>query len=86
MGETTVEHAAPGNSADDEDDNFEYPTAWRLAAITTALCLSVFCMALVRTIMMVTQVVSRSKLIDTSGQHNHRDRHSPHHRSIQSPK
>jgi hypothetical protein len=47
MGEKTVEHAAPGNSSDDEDDDFEYPTAWRLAAITTALCLSVFCMALV---------------------------------------
>jgi hypothetical protein len=34
-------------SASDDDDNFEYPTGWRLAAITIALCLSVFCMALV---------------------------------------
>jgi hypothetical protein len=32
----------------DDDDDFEYPTKWRLAAITMALCLSVFCMALVR--------------------------------------
>lgn len=31
----------------DDDDNFEYPTKWRLTAITVALCLSVFCMALV---------------------------------------
>lgn len=37
-------------SASDEDDDFEYPTKWRLAAITVALCLSVFCMALDNTI------------------------------------
>jgi hypothetical protein len=48
MNEQAVEHPAPGSSSDDDDDNFEYPTAWKLAAITTALCLSVFCMALVR--------------------------------------
>jgi hypothetical protein len=34
-------------SAEEEDD-FEYPAKWRLTAITIALCLSVFCMALVR--------------------------------------
>lgn len=34
-----------GNS--DEEDDFEYPTKWKLAIITLALCLSVFCMALV---------------------------------------
>ncbi|KAI4619451.1 MFS sugar transporter [Alternaria ethzedia] len=34
----------------DDDDNFEYPTKWRLTAITVALCLSVFCMALDNTI------------------------------------
>jgi hypothetical protein len=34
----------------DEDDNIEYPSSWRLALITIALCLSVFCMALVRTL------------------------------------
>ena len=34
-------------TSDDDDDNFEYPTKWRLTAITVALCLSVFCMALV---------------------------------------
>lgn len=37
-------------AVDDEDDNIEYPSSWRLALITVALCLSVFCMALVRTL------------------------------------
>jgi hypothetical protein len=37
-------------SASDEDDDFEYPTKWKLTAITIALCLSVFCMALDNTI------------------------------------
>ncbi|KAH3986228.1 hypothetical protein HBH98_031360 [Parastagonospora nodorum] len=37
-------------SADDEEDGFEYPKSWKLAAITIALCLSVFCMALDNTI------------------------------------
>jgi hypothetical protein len=37
-------------NAEEEEDNFEYPAKWRLTAITIALCLSVFCMALVRTI------------------------------------
>lgn len=36
------------SASDEEDDDFEYPTKWRLTAITIALCLSVFCMALVR--------------------------------------
>ena len=31
----------------EEEDAFEYPTKWKLAAISIALCLSVFCMALV---------------------------------------
>jgi len=34
----------------DDEDTFEYPTKWKLAAITLALCLSVFCMALDNTI------------------------------------
>lgn len=34
-------------SIGDEEDDFDYPTGWRLAVITLALCLSVFCMALV---------------------------------------
>jgi hypothetical protein len=31
----------------DEDDSHQYPPKWRLALITTAMCFSVFCMALV---------------------------------------
>lgn len=48
VGEKTAQ-AAPGTASDDEDedDNFVYPTAWKLGAISIALCLSVFCMALV---------------------------------------
>ena len=34
-------------AAEDNEDGFEYPKAWRLAFISVALCLSVFCMALV---------------------------------------
>ena len=35
------------NAAEEEDPEPEYPTSWKLAMITIALCLSVFCMALV---------------------------------------
>jgi hypothetical protein len=34
-------------TANEEDEQVEYPAKWRLALITIALCLSVFCMALV---------------------------------------
>jgi len=37
-------------SSASEEDETDYPKAWKLAAITIALCLSVFCMALVRPI------------------------------------
>lgn len=37
-------------AAAEEEDDFEYPTKMKLAAITVALCLSVFCMALDNTI------------------------------------
>jgi hypothetical protein len=46
---TLKRNSQDGASSDDEDD-FEYPTKWRLTAITIALCLSVFCMALDNTI------------------------------------
>ncbi|OCL13154.1 MFS general substrate transporter [Glonium stellatum] len=39
-----------GDAASDEEAEHEYPTAWKLAMITIALCLSVFCMALDNTI------------------------------------
>jgi hypothetical protein len=45
-------------SNNDEEDDFEYPTKWKLAIITLALCLSVFCMAL------VGPIVTSSLLID----------------------
>jgi hypothetical protein len=38
---------ASASASDEDDDGFEYPKSWKLAAITIALCLSVFCMALV---------------------------------------
>jgi hypothetical protein len=45
-----VPHAAEKSTPEEEvDDDFEYPKAWRLGAITVALCLSIFCMALVGT-------------------------------------
>lgn len=37
---------AEGRESNDDDDT-EYPTKLKLALITTALCLAVFCMALV---------------------------------------
>ncbi|KNG49244.1 c2 domain-containing protein [Stemphylium lycopersici] len=52
---STGEKSSRPNSTDgptpqDDEDDFEYPTKWKLAAITVALCLSVFCMALDNTI------------------------------------
>jgi EmrB/QacA subfamily drug resistance transporter len=47
--EQATDKVSPEGS-DDDDDDFEYPTKWRLTAITLALCLSVFCMALDNTI------------------------------------
>ncbi|KAF1943448.1 MFS general substrate transporter [Clathrospora elynae] len=50
-GEKTSQRNSTASSAtSDEEDNFEYPTKWKLTAITIALCLSVFCMALDNTI------------------------------------
>ncbi|KAF2474665.1 MFS general substrate transporter [Lindgomyces ingoldianus] len=46
--EKASEHKPEGSTSEEED--FEYPKAWKLAIITIALCLSVFCMALVHTI------------------------------------
>lgn len=43
-----VEDAVKRESETDEDDGIEYPAAWKLVLITIALCLSVFCVALVR--------------------------------------
>jgi len=43
-GEKVAAEAATEKTAEDDE---EYPKKWRLALITMALCLSVFCMALV---------------------------------------
>jgi hypothetical protein len=49
----------------EEEDDFEYPAKWRLTAITIALCLSVFCMALVCIpISMFSSLVPQLRLID----------------------
>lgn len=36
-------------SGDPNNEEYEYPSGWKLGLISLALCLSVFCMALVRT-------------------------------------
>jgi hypothetical protein len=56
MGDTLDEKSADGIETtkkmdaddDDEDDDYDYPKSWKLGLISVALCLSVFCMALVR--------------------------------------
>lgn len=46
--ETAVEESKVQDSAvPQDDDDIEYPKSWKLLLITLALCLSVFCMALV---------------------------------------
>jgi len=45
--EATQVAVAQDSSAEDGSDDVEYPAGWKLALITVALCLSVFCMALV---------------------------------------
>ncbi|ORY16260.1 major facilitator superfamily domain-containing protein [Clohesyomyces aquaticus] len=42
--EKAPDHTPEGSTSEEED--FEYPKAWKLTVITIALCLSVFCMAL----------------------------------------
>jgi hypothetical protein len=42
------EVAADASSPEEVDDESQYPKSWKLGLISVALCLSVFCMALVR--------------------------------------
>jgi hypothetical protein len=44
-GMETVEKKA---EVDEEEDDYDYPKSYKLVLISVALCLSVFCMALVR--------------------------------------
>ena len=67
-------------SNSDEEDDFEYPTKWKLAVITTALCLSVFCMALVGLITACT--APRIARLTMAGQHNYCNSHPSNHRSV----
>lgn len=41
------EEIQKGEEEEEEEEQVEYPAKWRLTLITIALCLSVFCMALV---------------------------------------
>jgi hypothetical protein len=34
-------------TGEEEEDDYDYPKSWKLGLISAALCLSVFCMALV---------------------------------------
>lgn len=68
------------NSGDDDDD-FEYPTKWKLAIITLALCLSVFCMALVSFIVRLD--IALTTRLTITGQHDHRNSYSSYYRSVQ---
>lgn len=69
----------------EEDPEHEYPKAWRLGVITIALCLSVFCMALVRITRLRPCIPIPCMLTRTLGQHHHRDGYPPHHGSVQGP-
>ena len=46
VGEKSEANAGESN----EEEDVDYPTSWKLALITIALCLSVFCLALDNTI------------------------------------
>jgi len=52
-----------------EEDDFEYPTKWKLTAITVALCLSVFCMALVSLSSIIPGPGSVALLYDRQQEH-----------------
>jgi hypothetical protein len=77
---TAVEQSSQ-HSASEDEDNFEYPKAWRLTFITLALCLSVFCMALVRSSCTLSPGSGMAspetcQLSTLTGQHHYRDRYT----------
>ncbi|KAF9730589.1 MFS sugar transporter [Paraphaeosphaeria minitans] len=63
----TVEETDQGEA--DVEDESEYPKAWRLAVITIALCLSVFCVALDNTIIAtaIPRITDQFKALDDVG-------------------
>lgn len=66
-----AEKPAPASTHDetDEEDDHEYPKAWKLGVITIALCLSVFCMALDNTIIAtaIPRITDQFKALDDVG-------------------
>ncbi|KAG6016876.1 hypothetical protein E4U41_004333, partial [Claviceps citrina] len=67
----TVTVAADGKTESDAggDGEVEYPASWRLGLITTALCLSVFCMALDNTIIAtaIPRITDQFKALEDVG-------------------
>lgn len=47
LAENAADDAVKKDTLVDDEDGVEYPVAWKLGLITIALCLSVFCVALV---------------------------------------
>jgi hypothetical protein len=86
---TTEKPPSQGSSCEEE---VKYPASWKLALVTIALCLAVFCMALVRMrrvfrpqshwhqyVFLAHQLITKDK-----GQHNHCHSDSKNHRSVSS--
>lgn len=62
--EAVLQEAQRETTAGDGEDEIEYPKAWRLAVVTLALCLSVFCMALDNTI--IATAIPKISMLDGS--------------------
>lgn len=82
--EVTVTEVSPAADAEDES---EYPAAWKLGLITIALCLSVFCLALVRNLAWpILRLLSSSPsfvlIINSSGQYHYCYSHSSNYGSV----
>lgn len=90
--DTALEKADSGDVSDEkkieieeeeDEEQVEYPAKWRLALITIALCLSVFCMALVWAPSILRRCATSTNAQLITGQHNYRNRYSSHYRSVQ---
>ena len=67
--EAILEEVKEETAAHEGEDELEYPRAWKLAAITAALMLSVFCMALDNTIIAtaIPRITDQFNSIDDVG-------------------
>lgn len=87
--EATKDEDKSGSDDGAKEPEPEYPTAFRLLLITIALCLCVFCVALVRYLLPFSNmiIIGHGCLqyleIVCIGQHNHCNCHPQNHRSIQ---